>query len=141
MNTNILVFSGNLGNDPEMRYTPQGDAVTSFSVACNREWKDSDGNKNKETTWYRCSAWRGRAEVCHKYLSKGSKVLITGRLHPDKNTGGPRVWAKTDGTHAASFEVTIDSIEFLSSHNDQATSGAYQDNQLGGGVPDDDIPF
>src|ERR1700690_3963596 len=71
-----IIIVGNLGKDPEMRYTPSGQAVTSFSVASNRSWTDSNGQKQTEVIWFRISAWGKQAEICNQYLKKGSKVLI-----------------------------------------------------------------
>lgn len=107
-------FVGNLGGDPEMRYTPSGAAVTNFSIASNRTYKNSDGEKITETTWVRVSAWGRLAEVCNEYLAKGKKVLVTGNLIVDPATGGPRVWQKNDGSHGASFELRADQVVFLS---------------------------
>lgn len=108
-----LLIVGNLGKDPEMRFTPSGQAVTSFSVATSREYTTGSGERVKETTWFRVSTWGKTAEVCNQYLKKGSKVLIEGRLTPDKSTGGPRVWTKQDGSAGSSFEVTAQTIRFL----------------------------
>ena len=85
-----LIIVGNLGKDPEMRYPPSGQAVTSFSVATSRQYTSGSGEQVKETIWFRVSTWGKTAEVCNQYLKKGSKVLIEGRLTPDKATGGPR---------------------------------------------------
>ncbi len=93
-----IIIVGNLGKDPEMRYTPSGQAVTSFSVASNRKYTSSNGEQVNETIWFRISAWGKQAEICNQYLKKGSKVLVEGRLTPDKNTGGPRIWQKQDGS-------------------------------------------
>lgn len=109
---------GNLGRDPEMRYTPGGQAVTTFSVATNRQYTSSAGEQVKETTWLRVSAWGKQAEACNTYLRKGSKVLVEGRLVPDHETGGPRVWSRQDGTPAASFEVSANTVRFLSSNQE-----------------------
>ncbi|MAT40856.1 MAG: single-stranded DNA-binding protein [Anaerolineaceae bacterium] len=132
-----LTIVGNLGRDPEMRYTPSGQAVTSFPVATNRTYTGSDGNRVKETTWFRISAWGKQAENCNNYLKKGSKVLIEGRLVPDTTTGGPRVFNRNDGTAGASFEVTATTVQFLDSRQDS--------EGLGGGSSDietdDEIPF
>jgi single-strand DNA-binding protein len=106
---------GNLGQDPEMRYTPSGSAVTNFSLATNRKWKNEDGSTGEETVWFRVAAWGRLAEVCNEYLSKGRQVYIEGRLKPDSETGGPRVYERNDGTHGASFEVTAQTVEFLGS--------------------------
>ena len=105
---------GNVGKDPESRYTPSGQAVTSFSVAANRSYTSSDGQTVKETCWYRVTTWGKLAEVCHQYVKKGSLVLIVGRMTPDKETGGPKVWSKKDGAASASYELTADTVRFLS---------------------------
>ena len=80
-----LIIVGNLGKDPEMRYTPSGQAVTSFSVASNRKYTSSNGEQVNETIWFRISAWGKQAEICNQYLKKGSRVLVEGRLTPDKS--------------------------------------------------------
>jgi len=104
---------GHLGRDPEMRYTPDGTPVTNFSVASTRKWNNPDGTKGEETIWFRVTVWRRQAETAAQYLHKGSLVLVEGRLNPDKN-GGPRVWTGQDGQPHASFEVTAETIRFLS---------------------------
>ena len=115
-----IIIVGNLGNDPEMRYTPQGTPVTNFSVAANRNWTNADGTPGKETTWFRVSAWRRMAEVCNEYLSKGQQVFIEGRLRPDPETGRPRLWTRQDGTAGASFEVTARTVRFLGGRGEGA---------------------
>jgi single-strand DNA-binding protein len=109
-----LVIVGNLGGDPEMRYTPDGTPVTNFSVATNRKWNNPDGSQGEETVWFRVTVWLKQAETCNQYLSKGRQVLVEGRLTPDKTTGGPRVWTGNDGKPRASFEMTADTVRFLS---------------------------
>jgi len=108
-----ITLIGNLGKDPEMRYTPSGQPVTSFSVASNRKYTNNNGEAVKETTWFRISAWGKLAETCNQYLKKGRQVYIEGRLTPDKETGGPRIWTRQDGIAAASFEVAASFVEFL----------------------------
>ncbi len=110
-----LIIAGNLGKDPEMRYAPSGEAVTSMNVATNRKYTDKSGQQVKETTWFRISVWGKQAETCNQYLKKGSAVLVEGRLNADKATGGPRVFQRQDGTSGSSFEVTAESVRFLSS--------------------------
>jgi single-strand DNA-binding protein len=137
-----IVIVGNVGRDPEMRYTPAGQAVTSFSVASNRRYTASNGEQVNETIWFRVSAWGKQAEVCNQYLKKGSKVLVEGRLTPDKNTGGPRIWQKQDGTSGASFEVTAGTIRFLSSRGEGDSSvGAADSGDMAVAPAEDDIPF
>jgi single-strand DNA-binding protein len=110
-----IIIVGNLGKDPEMRYTPSGQAVTNFSMATNRQYTGSDGQMVKETIWFRISTWGKQAETCNQYLKRGSKVLVEGRLVPDKETGGPRVYTRQDGTTGASFEISASTVRFLSS--------------------------
>jgi len=108
-----LTIVGNLGRDPEMRYTSDGTPVTNFSVATNRRWTNRDGSQGEETIWFRVTAWRRMAEVCNEYLEKGRQVLVEGRLQPDQETGGPRVWTDRDGQPRASYEVTAQTVKFL----------------------------
>jgi single-strand DNA-binding protein len=131
-----IIVVGNVGRDPEMRYTPSGQAVTSFSVATSRSYTNSSGARVDETIWFRISAWGKQAETCNTYLKKGSKVLVEGRLTADAN-GGPRIWTRQDGTPGASFEISASTVRFLSSRGE--TGG-----DEGGGEPsmgDDEIPF
>ncbi len=136
-----LILVGNVGRDPEMRYTPSGQPVTSFSVATNRQYTANSGEAVKETIWFRVTTWGKTAEVCNQYVKKGSKVLVEGRLTPDANTGGPRVWTAQDGSPRASFEVTASTVRFLSSRGEGDGPGG---GEMGGsfvGAPEDDIPF
>ncbi len=138
-----IIIAGNVGRDPEMRYTPSGQAVTSFSVATNRQYTGANGEQVKETIWFRISTWGKTAEVCNQYVKKGSKVLVEGRLTADKTTGGPRIWTKQDGSAGASFEVTANTVRFLSSRQeggDGGTGGAMDSGDMV--VPsEDNIPF
>jgi single-strand DNA-binding protein len=109
-----IILVGNLGKDPEMRYTPSGQSVTNFSVASNRSYTGSDGKKVDETTWFRVTVWGKQAEFAANYLHKGSKVLVEGRLTPGEN-GGPRIWDGSDGQPNASYEVTASTVRKLSS--------------------------
>ena len=139
-----IVIVGNLGNDPEMRYMPDGTAVTSFSVATSQRWTDkASGQPREETTWFRVSVWRNQAESANQYLSKGRKVLVEGRLKPDPQTGGPRTFIRNDGSVGASFEVTADTIRFLSSREETGyVSEGREDYEAGDAAQEeDDIPF
>ncbi len=134
-----IIIVGNLGRDPEMRYTPSGQAVTNFNVATSRQYTGSDGNQVKETIWFRVSTWGKQAEICNQYLKKGSKVLIEGRLKPDQSTGGPRIWTRQDGTSAASYEVNANTVRFLSSRaEDESGYMAGESESL---AESEDIPF
>jgi single-strand DNA-binding protein len=117
-----LIIVGNLGRDPEMRYTSDGTPVTNFSVATNRRWTNPDGSPGEETVWFRVSAWRRLAEVCNQYLQKGRQVLIEGQLKPDPATGGPRMWTGNDGVARASYEVTALTVKFLGGRGEAAPS-------------------
>jgi len=110
-----LIIAGNLGKDPEMRYSPSGDAVTNLNVATSRKYTDKSGQQVEETIWVRVSVWGKQAEACNQYLKKGRAVLVEGRLNADKATGGPRIFTRQDGTSGASFEMTADTVRFLSS--------------------------
>jgi single-strand DNA-binding protein len=132
-----IIIAGNVGRDPEMRYTPSGQAVTSFSVATSRNYTGSNGQQVKETIWFRISAWGKLAETCSQYLKKGSKVLVEGRMTADSN-GNPRTFQRNDGTTGASFEVTANTVRFLSSRSEGTGSG----EEIGGGAESsEEIPF
>lgn len=81
---NKVMIIGHLGRDPEMRYTPSGKPVTTFSVAANRSWQSSDGERHEETEWFNVVAWGGLAEVCNQHLSRGQRVYVEGRLQTRK---------------------------------------------------------
>ncbi len=119
-----ILIVGNVGKDPEMRYTPSGQAVTSFSVAANKQYTNAQGETVKETIWFRVSAWGNLAEVCNQYVKKGMKVLIEGTLSPDKSTGNPRIWNTSNGDPAASYEVTANTVRFLSSSGEKKSEAA-----------------
>ena len=140
-----IIVVGNLGRDPEMRYMPDGTAVTNFSIATSRRWTNkATGEPQSETTWFRITVWRQQAETANQYLKRGSKVLVEGRIKPDPNTGGPRLWTRQDGTMGASFEITADSVRFLSSRGDEAAGGGeYEGGGAGAGTAqeEDEIPF
>ncbi len=137
-----IIIAGNVGRDPEMRYTPSGQPVTSFSMATNRQYTGNNGQLVKETTWFRVTTWGKTAEVCNQYVKKGSKVLVEGTLRPDPATGSPKVYTKQDGSHGSSFEVTANTVRFLSGREDGG--GGMGGGEMGGsfvGAPDEDIPF
>ena len=108
-----LTIVGNLGKDPEMKYTTDGKAVTTFSVAAS--------NRKDETTWFRVSVWGNQAETCNQYLHKGSKVLVEGALKADAQ-GNPRTYERKDGGWSASYEVVASSVKFLSGKDEPAVT-------------------
>ena len=133
-----LVIVGRLGRDPEMRYTPTGQAVTSFSVATDRQYSDQSGKPVKETVWFKVTAWGKLAETCNNYLQKGKLVLIEGRLTVDTKTGGPRVWTGQDGQARASYEVTAQTVKFLSQRQEGGEPGQEEELDI---APSEEIPF
>lgn len=99
-------FIGRLGRDPETRYMPNGDAVTSFSIAVGESWKDKDSGEKKESTeWVRCVAWRKIGEICGEYLKKGQQVYINGKMKTRK-------WQK-DGQDHYSTEIVVEQMQML----------------------------
>jgi single-strand DNA-binding protein len=135
-----VIIMGNLGSDPEMRYMPDGTPVTNFSVATNRRWTSASGEPQEETVWFRVSVWRRQAETANEYLSKGRQVLVEGRMRPDPETGGPRLWTGQDGTVRASYELTADNIRFVGGRDD--TGFTPQGGDMGGAPQEEDeIPF
>lgn len=131
---------GRLGRDPEMRFTPTGQAVTSFSVATDRTYNDQGGKPVKETVWFRVTAWGKLAEVCNTFLQKGKLVLVEGRLSVDAKTGGPRVWTGQDGTPRASYEIVASTVKFLSTKSEGAAGGPAEDVDVDQ-APSEEIPF
>ena len=103
---NKVMIIGKLGRDPEMRYTPSGKPVTSFSVATSRSWVTADGERREATEWFNVVAWRDLAEICSQYLSKGSKVYIEGRLQT-------RSWEGQDGQKHYRTEIVADEMILL----------------------------
>jgi single-strand DNA-binding protein len=135
-----VIIVGNLGRDPEMRYTPDGTPVTDFSVATNRRWTNSDGSQGEETVWFRVTAWRRLAETCNQYLSKGRQVLVEGRLNVDRETGGPRVWVGNDGQPRASYEMTALTVKFLGGRGGDDSTVSYEEAPPAE-VGESEIPF
>jgi len=103
---NKVMLIGNLTRDPELRYIPSGQAVTSFTLAVNRTYMATSGEKKEDVTFIRIVVWGKRAEVCHEYLKKGSPVFVEGRLQS-------RNWEAQDGTKRSTTEVNAQSVQFL----------------------------
>jgi single-strand DNA-binding protein len=122
-----VILVGNLGSDPEMRYTPNGKAVTSFRVATNRRYTTSGGESREETDWFRISVWGKQAEQCNQFLSKGKQVYVEGRLHA-------RNWEGQDGQTRTSLEVAADRVLFLGR---RAEASLPEEGEL----EPDDLPF
>jgi single-strand DNA-binding protein len=108
---NKVQMTGRLGADPEMRYTPQGHAVTTFRAASNRSWRTADGETHEDTEWFRVVAWNKLAEICHQWLTKGSRVYVEGRMQT-------RQWQDQDGQARYQTEVIAADIIILDSRRD-----------------------
>ena len=106
MSLNKCLIIGNLGRDPEMRYTPSGQAVTQFTVAVNRNYKDAQGERQEETEWFRVVAWGQQAEFAAEYLRKGAKVFVEGRIQT-------RQWEGQDGQKRYTTELVANTIQNL----------------------------
>ena len=141
MTFHTVILAGNLGRDPEMRYTPSGQAVTNFSVAVNDDYTNNNGERIKRTIWVRVSSWGKQAENCNQYLKKGSKVLVEGRLTVDANTGGPRIWTGQDGAARASFEVSAQTVRFMGSRSEAGEAPAADEGAGSAPAEDENIPF
>ena len=126
-----LIIVGRLGRDPEMRYTPDGTPVTSFSVATDRQWTDASGTKKQKMVWFRVSAWRKLAEVCNQYLKKGRQVLVEGEM------AEPKPYQGSDGTWRASLDVTAQTVKFLGSADTEQTTDPNRAHSEG----TEEIPF
>lgn len=138
-----ITLLGRLGNDPEMRFTPSGKPVASFSFAVSRNWT-TDGERKEKTTWFRITVWDQTAEVCAKFLAKGSQALVVGEFEE------ARIYVDKAGEQRVSLEVTGRTVKFVGSRADgQAvaeTAGARQSSRPSGGFADqantdEDIPF
>jgi len=137
MSFQTIILAGRLGRDPEMRFTPSGQAVTNFNLAANRQFTDAGGQAVKETTWFRISVFGKTAENCNQYLQKGSLVLVEGRLVCDPETGGPRLYTRQDGSPGASFEVSANTVRFLAGQENHSEESEPAAAGAGGA----DIPF
>jgi len=115
---NKVMIIGHLGRDPEMRYTPSGRPVTTFTVATSRSWNTSDGERHNETEWFNIVTWGNLAEICKQYLTKGQQVYIEGRLQTRK-------WEDNEGTKHTSVEIVANEMMILGERKDgnQAQTG------------------
>ena len=121
---NKVMVIGHLGRDPEMRYTPSGRPVTTFSVATTRTWHSSDGERHEETEWFNVVAWGNLAEVCNQYLRKGSRVYVEGRLQT-------RSWDDPDGQRHSRTEVVANEMVILDSRAGVEIEDLDFDEELG----------
>ena len=130
-----IVIIGNLGRDPEMRYTPSGQGVTSFSVASNRRYRTADGEQREETMWFNINAWGRQAEICNQYLTRGSQVYVEGTLTT-------RIFTGNDGQPRVSNDVRMTEMQMLGSRGgDMEKSRAPYAGDMGrGGMEDYNNP-
>ena len=132
---NKITIIGNLGSDPEMRYTPSGAAVTNFSVATNRRYRNNNGETVDETEWFRVNAWNRLAETTNQYLQKGRLVYVEGRL-------SSRSWTGQDGQARFSNEIFAQEVKFLSGSGEGfSPSGGAGPDAPPSGDDDDDLPW
>jgi single-strand DNA-binding protein len=129
---NKILLIGNVGNDPEMRYTPNGVPVTSFRLAATHTYSAADGEKKQETEWFTVTAWRKQAESCSQYLKKGQQVYVEGRLHS-------RTWEGQDGQKRFGNEVVADRVLFLDKRATAHLPG--EEGASEASIDPEDIPF
>lgn len=149
MSFNKIIIVGNLGRDPELRYTPQGLAVCNFSMATSEKKRDKAGEMQDVTTWFKVTLWRQQAETAAKYLTKGTQVYIEGRLKVEE-------WTDRDGNNRHTLEVTASDMQFLGSggsRSDDSDRDSSSEAEFAGPADapasefaqpakaDDDIPF
>lgn len=141
---NKVILIGNLGSNPEVRYTPSGQAVASFNIATNERWTDKSGQAQEKTEWHKIVVWGKQAENCAEYLSKGRPVYIEGRLQT-------REWNDKEGQKRYTTEIVAQTVQFLGSTQGGGGSGkSYVETQPGSpglgasdsqGPRDEDVPF
>jgi single-strand DNA-binding protein len=135
---NKVILVGNLGKDPELRYTNSGVAVATFSMATSESWKDADGNLQDRTQWHTIVAWRKLAEICGEYLKKGSKVFVEGKIQY-------RTYDDKNGVKRYVTEIVMDNMVMLDSKG-AATGGSFEgepapQKEGSEGPKADDLPF
>ncbi len=116
---NKVMIIGHLGRDPEMRYTPSGRPVTTFTVATSRSWNTVDGERHQETEWFNVVAWGNLAEICKQYLIKGQQVYIEGRLQTRK-------WEDKEGNKHSSVEIVANEMMMLGERRDSGANNNHQ---------------
>lgn len=130
---NKVILIGNLGRDPELRYTKSGQAVANFSLATNERWKDKDGQSQERTEWHRIVTWGKTAELCAQYLAKGRTTYLEGRLQT-------REYEDKDGIKRYTTEVVAQNVTFLGGGRGEGSNAPPADDAPPA-PPSDDIPF
>ena len=128
---NRMMVIGNLGTDPEMRYTPSGNPVTSFRIATTRTYTSADGERQQDTEWFTVVAWNQLAELCNQYLTKGRRAYVDGRLHSHS-------WDGPDGQTRFRNEIIADRVLFL---DRQPTSQSSTEGEGDPPLEVEDLPF
>ena len=133
---NKVMIIGHLGKDPEMRYTPSGRPVTTFTVAVSRTWNSADGERHAETEWFNVVAWGNLAEICKQYLAKGQQVYIEGRLQT-------RRWDDKEGQKHTSVEIVANEMMVRGDRRDANHGGEEQTlaTEAEPATPEDEFPF
>jgi single-strand DNA-binding protein len=131
---NKVMLIGNVGKDPEMRFVPSGSPVTSFSIATNRVYTTSDGEKKQETDWFNVTAWRKLAEYCNQYITKGRRVYVEGSLRN-------RTWEGKDGQKRYSVEIIADRVFSLDKQTAVLPTDDTTPDVAGEDIEPEDIPF
>jgi single-strand DNA-binding protein len=133
---NKVILIGNLGADPEVRYTPSGTSVANFRIATSEQWTNKDGEKEERTEWHKIVAWGRLGEICGEYLHKGKQVYIEGKLQT-------RSWEDRDGNKRYTTEVIAYTMQMLGSAGKGGTSEMNErfSQEEPVTVPEDDIPF
>jgi single-strand DNA-binding protein len=136
---NKVILVGNLGSDPEIRYTPSGSAVANFSLATKDQWTGKDGQKEEKTEWHKIVAWGRLGEICGEYLKKGSQVFIEGRIQT-------KSWEDRDGNKRYTTEIIALAMQMLGSPSKKEGGEAKTPNERYPieepvSIPEDDIPF
>lgn len=125
---NKVILVGRLGQNPEVRYTPSGQAVANFSIATNESWTDKQGQKQERTEWHRIVVWGKLAELCNQYLAKGRQIYVEGRLQT-------RQWQDKDGQTKYTTEVQAQTVQFLGGQTAGAGANSGQSFGAGAGAP------
>jgi single-strand DNA-binding protein len=127
---NKVMIIGHLGRDPEMRYTPSGKPVTTFSIATSRSWNTSDGQRRSETEWFNVVSWGSLAEICKQFLYKGQQVYIEGRLQT-------RHWEDTEGNKHSATEIVANEMIMLGERRSESKDQTSDDQEK----EEDEFPF
>jgi single-strand DNA-binding protein len=128
---NKIMIIGHLGRDPEMRYTPSGRPVTTFTVATSRTWNTADGEKHSEIEWFNVVTWGNLAEICKQYLTKGQQVYVEGRLQT-------RRWEDNEGTKHTSVEIVANEMMILGERRENSQNAQVSETSL---LEEDEFPF